>query len=202
MAVKSITLDVELINNTDLSDVKPFIEWNVKNAQYFDLDAGKEHYKLIAYIAQQLSSGFFVDIGTYFGFSAAALSVSKDAKVVTYDVCDWIPDDDSVVSIKKKDNITMKLMNCVNDMDEILKTDFIVLDIDPHDGVEETNILNALRSYGYKGVVLLDDINLNDDMKKFWTDIPEQKYDVSKYGHWSGTGLVVFDSSRFHIELH
>jgi hypothetical protein len=59
MAVKSITLDVELINNTDLSDVKPFIEWNVKNAQYFDLDAGKEHYKLIAYIAQQLSSGFF-----------------------------------------------------------------------------------------------------------------------------------------------
>ncbi len=84
-------------------------------------------------------------------------------------------------------------MDCVNNMDEIVKSDFIVLDIDPHDGIEETRILEALEKNNYKGIVLLDDINLNPGMKNFWKDITE-------YGHWSGTGIVIFDSNRFDIK--
>jgi hypothetical protein len=39
---------------------------------------------------------------------------------------------------------------------------------------------------------MLDDIHLNDDMKLFWNNITEEKYDLTSIGHWSGTGLVVF----------
>jgi hypothetical protein len=39
----------------------------------------------------------------------------------------------------------------------------------------------------------LDDINLNNPMKEFWNVITEDKYDISEYGHWSGTGLVIFE---------
>ena len=45
----------------------------------------------------------------------------------------------------------------------------------------------------YAGMVLCDDIHISQDMKNFWNDVPLKKIDVTKYGHVTGTGIIVFD---------
>ena len=197
--VKLIELNEDYINRVDMEDLMKYVKWN-KNSEYFTADAGKEHYKLLAYLSSVIDENFYVDIGTYFGFSAIALSANPKATVVTYDVCDWIPDEEPV-TVKTKTNVKTKIMNCVHDMSEIVKSKLVVLDIDPHDGIEEVNIMAALRSNGYRGLVVLDDIHLNDDMNNFWKSIPEKKYDVSQFGHWSGTGIVVFDDTYIDVSV-
>lgn len=194
---KIIELSKNIIDSIDLSILDKYIEWN-KNSIYFNLEVGKEHYKTMAYIASCLDKEIpVIDIGTYFGFSAAALNFDGN-KVITYDVCDWIPDDK--FSIKNNDNIKMKIMNCVNDMEDVCKSEFIVLDIDPHDGDEERVIMKALLDNGFKGILLLDDIKLNEDMLRFWNDIDLRKIDITQVGHWSGTGIV-FYSDAYDIKL-
>ena len=195
----TLKISKDLVNAIDITDLATYVSWNTKNSQYFTLDAGTEHYKLIAYLSTLFENKNYIDIGTFYGFSALALSYDKDAKVTTYDIKDWIENINDK-TVKQKGNVVCKLMDCVSDMANIIKTDFIVLDIDPHDGVEETRILDNLEQNGYRGVVLLDDINLNDDMKKFWKNIKHKKYNITKYGHWSGTGIVIFDPTRFDIE--
>jgi hypothetical protein len=105
------------------------------------------------------------------------------------------------LSVKNHDRITLKICDCKKEMSTIVKSEFIVLDIDPHDGIEEINILAALSANDFRGIVLLDDIHLNQNMEQFWQNLPMKKIDVTKYGHWSGTGLLIFDSERFNIIL-
>lgn len=195
-----IQINKQLVDSIDLTSLLNYIDWN-DNSKYFDLEAGKEHYKLIAYLATQITGKQYIDIGTYFGFSALALSLDDNHQVVTYDVCDWIPDNQTS-TVKNKTNIEMKLMNCVNDMDIVSKVDLIILDIDPHDGVEEQVIIKALEENGFSGILLLDDIHLNKDMQMFWDNITQKKYDLTTVGHWSGTGALIFDPSRFDISLN
>ena len=59
--------------------------------------------------------------------------------------------------------------------------------------------MDELEKIGYKGLVLLDDTKLNEGMVTFWNSITQEKLDISDYGHWSGTGIVNFDPSRFEI---
>lgn len=199
--MKTITLDVELLNKLDLSSLRQYVEWS-PTSQYLELPAGKEHYRMISYLAFQLKDNEnpYVDIGTYTGLSAVALSLDDSQSVITYDVCDWIPDD-TEYTCKTKPNIAMKLTNCCNDMDAISKSKLIVLDIDPHDGVEEQVIIDKLQDSGFKGLLVLDDIHLNGDMESFWESISLPKLDVTKYGHWSGTGIVNFDCEEYLVEL-
>jgi hypothetical protein len=59
--------------------------------------------------------------------------------------------------------------------------------------------LNTLEKNGYRGIVILDDIHLNDHMNTFWNNITQKKHDVTNVGHFSGTGIIIFDQSRFQI---
>lgn len=199
--MKTITLNNETLDEIDLSEFNKYVDWTEKNNlfQYFNLDSGKEHYKLLAYLANQFDKDMtHIDIGTYMGFSAVALSAFGH-NVITYDVCDWIPDEGE--SIKTHPKITYKIMDCLNDMDTLVKAEVIMLDIDPHDGIQEPEIMQALRDNNYKGLVILDDINLNKNMRDFWESIPEKKYDVGKYGHWTSTGIVVFEPTKYEFVL-
>lgn len=195
---KVIKLNLDEINKIDLTALEKYTSWQEKNAEYFVGVAGKEHYKLLAYLSCAIDEKFYIDIGTYYGFSAIALSSNSKSNVITYDVCDWIPDEEKNTA-KTRSNVVCKIMNCVNDMDNILQSNLVIIDIDPHDGYEELLILNALRKHKYTGLVLLSDIFLNDEMKAFWNSIPEQKHDVTRFGHWSGTGVVAFDPSNIDI---
>jgi predicted O-methyltransferase YrrM len=197
---KEIKLTKDLVDAYDLSSAEPFVAWS-KNAHYFDLEAGKEHYRLLGFLAEKIGGDFVVDIGTYMGLSALALSTTG-TKVITYDICDWIPEVDVVQkSVKTKENVEFRVANCLHDMEELVKADFIVLDVDPHDGCQEPVIMDRLEKHGFKGVLFLDDIHLNAEMHAFWNDIKQTKFDLSPYGHHSGSGVVVYDPSRFTFSL-
>ena len=199
MATK-IVLNKDKIAETDLSHLNQYVEWHKDNFQYFNLDPSKEHYKLLAYLSKTLSCKKLVEFGTYIGQGTVALSYDDSKEVHSYDIYSWFPEDGSMTA-ENRENIQLHVCDYIEDIPEIIKNcDLIFLDID-HTGVTERIIMDALRQASYKGLVLIDDTKLNDEMRSFYTDIPETKMDISDVGHWSGTGLVIMDPSRFEIVL-
>jgi hypothetical protein len=116
--------------------------------------------------------------------SALALSYNKSNKVKTYDIIKLLPENPNV------DNIEYILGDSTKDTD-LKNCPVIFLDVD-HDGIYEDIFYDHLKSINWKGILILDDIHLNEPMIKFWNRIEEEKHDITNIGHWSGTGLVVF----------
>ena len=184
------------VQSVDLSPMRPYTVWHA-NAPYFMQLPGQEHYRLLAHIANQFGSGVtFADLGTLLGFSALALALNPANRVLTYDIVDRIPDA-GILTVKQVANIELRLQNCLSAraLPEIADCPFIVMDVDPHDGMQEFAMVQVLMSSGYKGIVLADDIRLNDKMRAFWQWVPLKKFDVTHYGHHSGTGVIVFDAT-------
>ena len=195
--MQDICVNDALLNQQDMRSLDKYIEWCEMNKHLFHLEGGKEHYKLLACIASQLSNAKIVDIGTYYGFSAAALSINDSNTVLSYDIFDWIPDD--VTSIKQKPNVEMRLTDCTNDVMDLLDAELICLDVSPHDGEQEMQIYSLLAKYKYKGILYINNVNVNQDMKAFVQQIKHKNVDVTKYGHFTGSSLIVFDTSKYNI---
>lgn len=196
------------VKNENLEDMYEYIEWSKEMYDFFKEQAGKEHYKLISFIAKQFPDGsVFVDVGTAHGHSAIALTSNNKSKVITYDLIDrFIRENPTPYkkTIKNHPRIDFRVKNCLEakEFDEVKKSPLIFLDVDPHDGNQERIIVNMLKMADYKGVILCDDIHLNEGMRKWWNnEIPNgiKKMDLTKYGHWSGTGALIFDTSFIDI---
>lgn len=195
----TIKLTADEINAIDLSPLSQYIDWS-KNSKYFNLNAGQEHYKLLALLSKKLTCKKLVDIGHYHGFSSVAMSYSEDKVIDSYDIFNWLPDDGSLTS-ENLDNVNLHIEDYLEDIQSMMKdTDLIMVDID-HTGVTERLIMEQLEKNNYKGLVLFDDINLNEEMRKFWADIKLKKIDITPVGHWSGSGIVIFDPSRFDVTM-
>ncbi len=200
--MKLFTIDAG-VSSVDLSQLAPFTRWHA-NHIFFEMDMGVEHYRLLAYLSSQCSDGDVIyDIGTYLGYSALTMAYNQKVHVVTYDLVDNFKTNE--VTAQDVKNITFKIGNCTEptEMHEIAKAPLVLLDVDPHDGVQERQIFESLEMSGFKGLLVLDDIDLNEGMKSFWNWIPDKykKVDVSRYGHHSGTGLVVFDPSNVDVQV-
>ena len=195
-----IQLSKELLNKNDLSIFIQYIDWNKKFKQYFLKKAGEEMYKLLAYLACKVQNKTIIDIGTLNGYSALALASDDDKTVITYDVQDVFPEDN--MTVKNKCNVDFRCMDCLEDINQemIDSTDLICIDID-HKGYYERAILSLLERLNYKGLVVLDNIAISQDMKSLWEGIKQTKYVVTPFGHWTGTGIVVFDESKYKIEF-
>ena len=154
------------------------------DSSYFHGESGKEHYRLLMYISSLYNNKILFDVGTNMCMSALSLSSNIFNTVNSYDIVKILPE-----------NPTKKNINwCIGDstLDSAIKnTPFIFLDVD-HDGKYENIFYNFLNSIQWKGLLMLDDIHLNEPMKNFWNSIEQNKYDVTKIGHWSGTGIVEF----------
>jgi predicted O-methyltransferase YrrM len=196
------------VHNEDLRAMYPYVSWH-GHFQYFQKGPGEEHYRLLAHLAKQCGEGAVVaDIGTYAGHSAAALASANVAKVITYDIVDHFErlaaDHEGKLTIKDCAKIEYRVRNCLEDLETLKDMALIVLDVDPHDGIQEKEIVDALHNAGYKGIVVCDDTFKNLEMRTWWaTGVPEgiKKIDVSKFGHWSGTGILIFDSAVHDIEV-
>lgn len=186
--MKSINLSRSAINQIDLSSLDSICN-NAPNYKYFNLEAGKEHYKLLAYLSKIVDGKKVLDIGTYQGLSAAAMSLSGK-EVDTFDI---VEDPSALEIISKLDNVHYHLgTEYMHRFAEIIKdVDLIMLDID-HRGQTEKDILKLLDDVGYDGILMMDDIHLNDAMRDVWSSVTRSKYDVSTFGHWSGTGIVLY----------
>lgn len=184
---------INTLLNIDLSKkFNRFVSGSTHRGYFLD-EAGREHYQLLAYISKRQKKGAVVcDLGTYKGLSALALAYNKHVEVHTYDPSD--------IALYKRipeevDNITFHEMKAQDDIDFIAKADFIFLDVDPHDGDQEIEIVELLIKKGYEGMILCDDIHLNENMKRFWKWCENcdniSTYDWTDLGHSTGTGCIV-----------
>lgn len=179
----------DTINSIDLSQQSRFCHGS--DLPNFNKNAGQEHYKLLAYISHWCDYANLADIGTRFGSSALALSVCPTNNVKTFDT--------KVQYTSPKDNIIFSTHNCVDDVSPILDCQFILIDVDPHDGHKEQQILDRLIENNYSGFVLFDDIYWSS-MQEFWENITLEKYDITEYGHSTGTGLVNLTNEKVVLE--
>lgn len=197
MAATVIQLEADLLEELDLNEVSLYMDWNDKLLDFLNEKPGKEAYKLIAYLSSFFKKCACVLTGN--GLNVMALIYACE-DITTYDYFDHIPEDASM-SIRNVDAVNMKQMNCLYDIDNLIKNDFIVISTSPHDGLYEKEIFEALLKNGYKGVLLLDSIKLTPGLSEFWSSIQLPKWDLSHLGHWTGTGLVVFDPDLYQIKF-
>jgi hypothetical protein len=152
---------------------------------YFHLQPGREHYRLLMYVSTLFTDKKLLDVGTNRCMSAIALSYNKNNNVKSYDVVQQLKSNPTI------DNVEFIIGDSTHDKD-ILNSPFIFLDVD-HDGVYENKFYEFLVENEWKGILALDDIHLNIPMKSFWERIVERKFDMTDKGHWSGTGIIVFE---------
>jgi hypothetical protein len=179
---QQVTLDIRNLSMDSINRLKAKSRTN----PYFDIYP-KEHYCLLTNISDQLPDGTKVaDIGTYDGMSALALSSNPKVKVITIDVTS-----DSLI-IENIPNITYLLGSWEKYISQILKCEVVFFDTD-HLGVQEHAFHNELVKNNYSGYAIYDDIHLNPFMEEFWNSIEQDKIDATHIGHWSGTGIVLFN---------
>jgi len=184
----------EILDSIDLCTLWPYARG--PQFKFFNRESGNEHYRLLSHLSWQFpNKSTVVDIGTSTGHSALALSHNPTINVVTYNISDEVQ---KVGSIKSKYNVNIRIKNCLDDMSTLLAAPFIMLDVF-NDGTFEKELITALMKNNYAGVVLCDDIYLNKEMVEFWKWVPVKKVDMTKYGHWSGTGLILFGSSSLTV---
>jgi predicted O-methyltransferase YrrM len=158
-----------------------------------------EHYKLLTYLSFKFNGVTIIDAGTHHGLSSICLAQNKNNTVVSYDIVNidkyakLCPFQHTPIG-DNYPNITYMTQD-INEVDnEVLnKADFIFLDI-IHDGSEETKFSNKLIEMKYKGFVLCDDVGLSGELRypldNWFNNLPWSKYDLTKVGHFSGSGLL------------
>lgn len=177
---------------------------------------GKEHYALLHYLSATYGDcRHFTDIGTRYVSSALALGSNRRSPVWTFD----LPQSTERLGAfrgkteeewqKRLEGEGVRVMFLNMDLMEVPEEDlrsflgtwFVMLDTHhlPDTVPFEREFFQRMIDVGFRGVLCLDDINLNDEMKKWWSELQEgaerggyRTYDITDIGHWSGTGLVDF----------
>jgi acetyltransferase-like isoleucine patch superfamily enzyme len=192
-APNKVVLNKDVINSIDLDPLYPQLLGDIVR-RYFRENAGVEHYKLLAYVSTLFENETLLDIGTYQAGSALALSFNEKNKVISYDL-----NSGTAWFNTKTKNIEYKIANILNNQDIIKKAPLIFLDVE-HTGDFERILFETLVNIEYKGIIIADDIHLNSAMQDWWASVVLRKYDISKYGHHSGTGLVCFGNQEVILE--
>jgi hypothetical protein len=194
---KIVSITNQELDTIDLNNYQKRRDLTNIPEHWFLMPSGKEHYRLLCYISSLFENQTLIDIGSYIGDSALALGYNKNNNVVSFDIVKRKRNSSgNVVNIDEcisDENIKFLIMNATQyGDDKILNSPFIMLDT-AHDGSFEQEFYNYLNDINYKGLFFLDDIHLNEPMKNFWSGIERKKYDLTSVGHWSGSGLVVFE---------
>lgn len=188
------------IEKQDLSYIKKyfpkkFIEHQINVPSFRNTGNEKgEHYQLLNYISLLYSNILILDLGTRDGLSALTLSYNNQNTVITYDI-NTKPDE-----MKKFEdilpNLSFKQMNIFDeDISIFKKAKIIFMDLDPHDGLQEDAIIKILDNISWKGILIADDIEWFLPMKIWFNNLNKIKYNLTEYGHGSGTGIIDFNNN-------
>jgi predicted O-methyltransferase YrrM len=189
-----IILSNEILDNFVMNNYEYLV-----TPTYYELKSGQQEYRLYSYLSTFINGTIILDLGTSHGTSAVALSHNNNNKVISYDIVDCITNKNH--TIYQKDNIEFRIKNVLDDLtrDLLSKVKIIMIDID-HYGEMEKNIIDKLAELNFSGIIILDDLFnhpdqiINESMKNLWDNIKYKKIDVTKYGHWSGTGIVFMNT--------
>lgn len=203
--IKEMELEFDNFYNNRFAKVgEPLYDMHASK-QFFDRIGG-EHYRLLAYLSTQFKDEDIFDIGTSQGHSALALSFNKENRVLTFNIEDEMSEENK--KLKWKDQqITLFMDNLWEPAtlkkweDRLLASPLLFIDVDPHNGRMEYEFYRWLKDKKYKGVAVFDDIHVTDLMETFfWDRIPDEyKIDVTKLGHFTGTGIVRFPWSTIQV---
>ena len=195
LILSNTILDNFLLKNKDVFNL------NDLHAQWYENLSGINEYRFYSYLSTLFNNIVILDIGTGFGISAVALSHNENNHVISYNLINQIRDNSKIYT---KKNITFKIKNVLEDLTEdfIKNIKIIMIDID-HFGEEEIKIIDRLEQLNYSGIVILDDIHHPWEkegkcMKELWESINYTKYDITKYGHNTGTGIFFMN---FNINI-
>lgn len=163
-----------------------------------------EHYGLLCYLSTKFNNTTILDLGTWAGWSAVSIAQNTTNRVITYDIVDELGRYQNGICIKDRfntySNIERRMIDARTESPEIIKSaGLIILDIDPHDGLQETDFTNYLDEIGYEGFVVCDDIHLNKGMRDWWSSITLPKYDLTDVAHnnsQAGTGLICYGKAQ------
>jgi predicted O-methyltransferase YrrM len=197
----NIKLIKEEVSNISFEKLMPYLPHNQDEFKQMQ----GEPYSFYAYISTLINNKIILDVGTRTGLSALAFSYNKKNKIISYDL------KEQGASNIQKENIQFKIMDFRDDDSlNYNNVKVIMIDVDPHDGVQEREMYDFLKNKNWSGLLILDDILDNwsvripgakpQEMRKWWDEIQEEKYDVSDVAHSSGTGLVNF-GNKFKIEI-
>ena len=156
------------------------IDFNIFNLNLEGTDGynnNDEHYKLLVYLVNTFNNSIIFNIGTE-GNNIRALRSNPTNTVYSFT-------GDNISEIKNE---------------HMLHSAIIFVDIEPHNGKKEYDLYVWLKENKYKGLFILDDIHYFKEMRdNCWHHIPtNEKYDLTKLGHWSGTGIVT--NQKIEIE--
>lgn len=187
-------INLSEVKNENLSYVEEFFPEKYKNHKINEMNTGienGEHYKLLSYFSNLFEGEIILDLGTRDGLSALVLSKNQKNKVVTYDL---LPKPSEMISFEHLiPNCEFKQMNVFDENEEIIKSSKLMfLDLDPHDGIQEKKFIEWLEKINYDGLIICDDIEWFPAMSRWWNELKQSKYNVTKYGHGSGTGIIDF----------
>lgn len=188
MSLQLHPLSSDVLNSLDMMDIYNDACDANGEKKYILSNAGEEHYRLLAHIARTNNGKKFLDIGTFMGWSALALASNPNNKVVTYDIQNWFIKSPAQL----KPNLTYKIGDILENLNELKDTDLILLDVNPHDGIKEKMIIDKFIEAGYKGAIIMDDINhptVFPTLATYYKTFTN-KEDLTKFGHATGTGIV------------
>lgn len=193
---------VNSINNAFKINLKS--NKNKNDSKYFNIFPG-EHYRLLAGLIDYEKPKTLIDIGTSSGMSSRVmLDYSKiDSEIITFDLIKW---NEFNSHLSKNDFKSRKFTQYLEDLSNydifkkhlalIDKADLIFLDA-PKDGVFEYLFIRNLVKSNLsvkKRFLILDDIKFLN-MIKLWRSIKSPKFDLTSFGHASGSGIVDISSN-------
>lgn len=221
---KEIVIDYAKIRNFDKSSLEHVKDFTSEEyVGYLLEDAGREHYTFLNYLSATYGDcRHFADIGTRVVASSVAVGSNLKSPVWTFDLPtsnerqgafrgdteeEWQKKARAIgLNIKFHNLDLMKVPH--EELNKYLGTWFIMLDTFHLPDTEpfEREFFQRILDIGFKGILGLDDIHLNDEMKKWWKEVQDgaerggyRTYDISEIGHHSGTGLVDF-SGKINVK--
>ncbi|HZV01860.1 MAG TPA: class I SAM-dependent methyltransferase [Planctomycetota bacterium] len=161
-----------------------------------------EHYKLLAGIVKVLQPRLVIEVGTATGLSALSLTqeLHRGGRVVTFDLVPWREYPGHVLA--ESDFADGRLEQRLEDLsdptqfsksrDLVERAELIFVDA-AKDGAQEQRFLDHFETcrFAKPPLIVFDDIRLWN-MLRIWRLVKRPKLDLTSFGHWSGTGIVLW----------
>ena len=190
-----LTIRKSAIKDIDISSLIPRLNGDETQAFYYREDPSKRtsEYPLLKHISDQFENEIFLEFGCLRGGSALVLAMNRKNIVFTIDnALNYPLYDFTGLSIRHIVCNAIHITDNLEIIEKIPKAKLINIDIS-HDGNDERILLQILRDYKFRGIVVMDDLYYHTGfMKSLWESIPEPKQDLTEIGHFSGTGIVDF----------
>lgn len=161
-----------------------------------------EHYRLLPALAAEIGPQQVIEIGTHTGLGTLALRTGLPAggRITTFDIMPWTSF--SATLLRHEDfadgcirQVVADLGNrdvCRQHRELLASADLIFVDA-AKDGTLEKRLWANFEGIGLKpgALIVFDDIRLWN-MLDFWRSLDRPKLDLTSFGHFTGTGLVLW----------